>query len=65
MITAFEPRGYTGHEYLDDIGIIHMNGRIYDPKLEVLLTESEEKNKSVPFTPLYFNGCNNTCFSGE
>ena len=26
-------RGYTGHEHLDDIGIIHMNGRIYDPTL--------------------------------
>ena len=27
------PRGYTGHEMLDTVGIIHMNGRIYDPKL--------------------------------
>ena len=26
-------RGYTGHEMLDAHGIIHMNGRIYDPKL--------------------------------
>ncbi len=25
--------GFTGHEMLDDVGIIHMNGRIYDPKL--------------------------------
>lgn len=24
-------RGYTGHEHLDEVGIIHMNGRIYDP----------------------------------
>ena len=23
-------RGYTGHEMLDEVGIIHMNGRIYD-----------------------------------
>ena len=28
-----DQRGYTGHEQLDDIGIIHMNGRIYDPML--------------------------------
>ena len=27
------PRGYTGHEMLDAVGIIHMNGRIYDPRL--------------------------------
>lgn len=26
-------RGFTGHEMLDDMGIIHMNGRIYDAKL--------------------------------
>ena len=26
-------RGYTGHEHLDRTGIIHMNGRIYDPQL--------------------------------
>ncbi len=27
------PRGFTGHEHLDQHGIIHMNGRIYDPRL--------------------------------
>ncbi|WP_444897186.1 RHS repeat-associated core domain-containing protein [Microbulbifer sp. SSSA005] len=26
-------RGYTGHEMLDQVGLIHMNGRIYDPML--------------------------------
>jgi RHS repeat-associated protein len=26
-------RGFTGHEMLDDFGIIHMNGRIYDAEL--------------------------------
>ena len=26
-------RGYTGHEHLDEVGIINMNGRIYDPVL--------------------------------
>jgi len=25
--------GYTGHEQLDDIGLIHMNARLYDPSL--------------------------------
>jgi RHS repeat-associated protein len=24
-------RGYTNHEHLDELGLIHMNGRIYDP----------------------------------
>jgi RHS repeat-associated protein len=26
-------RGFTGHEHIDDVGIIHMNGRVYDPRL--------------------------------
>ena len=26
-------RGFTGHEHIDAVGIIHMNGRIYDPQL--------------------------------
>ena len=27
------PRGFTGHEHLDGVGLIHMNGRVYDPTL--------------------------------
>lgn len=30
-------RGYTGHEHLDDVGVIHMNGRIYDPRLGLFM----------------------------
>ena len=26
-------RGYTGHEMLDPVGLVHMNGRVYDPAL--------------------------------
>ena len=26
-------RGFAGHEMLDEVGIVHMNGRIYDPKI--------------------------------
>lgn len=33
-ITAQEtPRGFTGHEHLDTTGLIHMNGRVYEPTL--------------------------------
>lgn len=31
-------RGYTGHEMLDNLGLVHMNGRIYDPKIARFLT---------------------------
>jgi RHS repeat-associated protein len=30
-------RGYTGHEHLDDLGLVHMNGRIYDPTIGRIL----------------------------
>ena len=31
-------RGYTGHEHFFEVGLIHMNGRMYDPKLERFLS---------------------------
>ena len=31
-------RGYTGHEHLDDFGLINMNGRVYDPQLAWFLS---------------------------
>ena len=27
------PRGFTGHEHLDALALVHMNGRVYDPVL--------------------------------
>ncbi len=27
-------RGYTGHEQMDSVGLIHMNGRVHDPVIE-------------------------------
>lgn len=30
---AITTRGFTGHEHVDGLGIIHMNGRVYDPSL--------------------------------
>lgn len=34
---TFFDRGYTGHEHLQSVGLIHMNGRLYDPKLHRFL----------------------------
>lgn len=31
VLTSVTDRGYTGHEMLDEVGLIHMNGRVYDP----------------------------------
>jgi RHS repeat-associated protein len=30
-------RGYTGHEHLQSVALIHMNGRLYDPKVHRFL----------------------------
>jgi len=32
-ITSQSSRGFTGHEELDSVGLVHMNGRVYDPLL--------------------------------
>ena len=31
-------RGYTGHENIDELGLVHMNGRIYDPEIGKFLS---------------------------
>jgi len=31
--TGITTRGFTGHEGLDGVGLVHMNGRVYDPRL--------------------------------
>jgi len=36
-VPGITTRGYTGHEHLDDFGLIHMNGRIYDPHVGRIL----------------------------
>lgn len=46
-------RGYTDHEQLDDYGLIHMNGRVYDPILSRFLsTDAYVQN---PFDNQTFN----------
>ncbi|PHS69113.1 MAG: hypothetical protein COB23_07085, partial [Methylophaga sp.] len=31
--SATTDRGFTGHEHIDEVGLVHMNGRVYDPTL--------------------------------
>ncbi|MDO8291195.1 MAG: hypothetical protein Q7T44_18450, partial [Parvibaculum sp.] len=33
VLNAITTKGFTGHEMVDEVGIIHMGGRIYDPEL--------------------------------
>ncbi|MCE3603624.1 hypothetical protein LXA47_08390 [Massilia sp. P8910] len=38
-------RGFTNHEHLDELGLIHMNGRVYDPAISRFMTA----DPSVPY----------------
>ncbi|VAW89998.1 hypothetical protein MNBD_GAMMA18-1387, partial [hydrothermal vent metagenome] len=33
LVSSISMRGFTGHEMLEEVGLIHMNGRVYDPEL--------------------------------
>ncbi|AZA81755.1 hypothetical protein C1637_04045 [Chryseobacterium lactis] len=66
-------RGYTGHEHFAEVGIIHMNGRLYDPLLRRFLnadeniqdpynTQNYNKYGYVLNNPLMFNDPNGELF---
>ena len=38
VFSSLTTRGYTGHEHLDGLGLIHMNGRFFDPLLARFLS---------------------------
>ncbi len=44
--TDITTRGYTGHEQIDEVGLIHMNGRVYDAELGRFL--SADPNVQAP-----------------
>jgi len=46
-------RGYTGHEHLQSVGLINMNGRLYDPKLRRFL--QPDNNVQDPFNTQNYN----------
>jgi hypothetical protein len=39
--TAITTRGFTGHEEIDPMGLIHMNGRVYDPELSCFSSKQQ------------------------
>jgi RHS repeat-associated protein len=46
-------RGYTGHEHIQSVGLINMNGRLYDPKLRRFL--QPDNNIQDPFNSQNYN----------
>ena len=53
QLNAAMQRGYTGHEMLNDLDIIHMNGRIFDP----ILARFVQADPTLQF-PEYTQGYN-------
>jgi RHS repeat-associated protein len=52
-LESFSNRGFTGHEHIDEIGLIHMNGRVYDAELGRFL--SADKYIQAPYNTQSFN----------
>jgi len=46
-------RGYTSHEHFAEVGLIHMNGRLYDPLLRRFLNADE--NIQDPYNTQNYN----------
>ncbi|WP_299200433.1 RHS repeat-associated core domain-containing protein [uncultured Amphritea sp.] len=53
LIPVLTNRGFTGHEHLDDVGLIHMNGRVYDAELGRFL--SADPNVQAPYATQNLN----------
>lgn len=50
---TFIDRGYTGHEHLQEVALIHMNGRLYDPVVHRFL--QPDNNIQDPFNTQNYN----------
>jgi RHS repeat-associated protein len=64
-------RGFTGHEHLDDVGVIHMNGRTYDPHIgrfmqaDPIIQEADNNQNYNRFSYVMNNPLNATDPSGH
>lgn len=53
VLASFTNRGFTGHEHVEEMGLIHMNGRVYDPVLGRFL--SADPNVQFPHASQSYN----------
>jgi RHS repeat-associated protein len=75
VIASQTNRGFTGHEELDAVGLVHMNGRVYDPLLarfgtpdptteSPFSTQGWNRYSYVGNSPLNFTDPSGYCFLG-
>jgi RHS repeat-associated protein len=76
QVKATTPRGFTDHEHVDNLGVIHMNGRVYDPVLARFLSpdpvvqspydsQSWNRYSYVRNNPLRYTDPSGFCFNGH
>ena len=53
LIPILTNRGFTGHEHIDEMDLIHMNGRVYDPTLGRFL--SADPHIQSPYSSQSYN----------
>ena len=74
-IQSESTRGFTGHEHLAEVGLIHMNGRVYDPLLarfgtpdpmteDPYSTQGWNRYSYVGNSPVNFTDPSGYCFMG-
>jgi RHS repeat-associated protein len=74
-ISSQSSRGFTGHEHLAEVGLIHMNGRVYDPLLarfgtpdpmteDPFSTQGWNRYAYVGNSPVNFTDPSGYCFMG-
>jgi RHS repeat-associated protein len=74
-ITSQTTRGFTGQEELDDVGLVHLNGRVYDPLIGRMMSadpfvpdplngQTWNRYSYVINNPLAFTDPNGYCFLG-
>jgi RHS repeat-associated protein len=52
-VTTLTSRGFTGHEHIDGLALINMNGRIYDPMLGMFI--SPDNYVQAPYSSQNYN----------
>ena len=74
-VASQSSRGFTGHEHLAEVGLIHMNGRVYDPLLarfgtpdptteDPFSTQGWNRYTYVGNSPVNFTDPSGYCFLG-
>ncbi len=52
-LTSETNRGFTSHEHLEEVGLVHMNGRLYDARIGRMI--SADPNVQAPLNPQNYN----------